>query len=340
MKITTILILITSLFLACGNTTKEKKEDIEQTTAELKPGQKVELNNKTENDEGLTKAFEIVNYLKIKDYEKVRGSFFDPIAKKVPEELLKKYSDKASELIAEFGIPESGKVLKQITFTQINEPEITKKTNTQLLVYAFPMPPARKNEPPLRMITISFLPSVGFDKMVAFNVLDNSNVKQVKPDFEKLSKFDFKQADFKRIRIYHTGGAPKKGRDGELSEKISDLDKTVQQSLNKTIELLSKARIEKTEIANDITRYEGNPETISLHLIPYEKLMVMPNEIDRPYLMITEILENENKLTEKETEYIIVRQFKQLNSAYLYFLKKSENIELYNQIKTLENYTR
>ena len=91
------------------------------------------------------------------------------------------------------------------------------------------MPPARKNEPPLRMITISFLPSVGFDKMVAFNVLDNSNVKEVKPDFEKLSKFDFKQSDFKRIRIYHTGGSPKNGKDNELSEKISDLNKTVQE---------------------------------------------------------------------------------------------------------------
>ncbi|MBJ2172746.1 hypothetical protein JBL43_00760 [Aureibaculum sp. A20] len=336
MKITTIFILMTSLFLACGNATKEKKELVEGTTAELSSEPKIE----SQNDRGITKAYEIINYLKTKDYKKVRASFFNPVAKKVPEELLKKYVDKASELIAEFGIPEKEKVLSQVSSGQINEPEITKERNIEFLIYAFPMPPARKNEPPLRMITISFLPSFGFDKMIMLNVLDNSNVKEVKPDFEKLDKFDFKQSDFKRIKIYHTGGSQKSGKDGELSEKISDLKKTVQESLNITIELMSKSKIEKTEIANDITRYKGNPETISLHLIPYEKLMVMPNEIDRPYFMITQILENENGIVEKEKDYIIVRQFKQLNSSYLYYLKKSENMELYNQLKSMENYAR
>ncbi len=323
MKYIILLIFTSNIVLAFGNPKIEKKE--------LKTETQKESDNLS--DKGFKKALEIMYFFKNKDYDKIRSSFYEPIAKKVPENILKQYTNKASLLITEYGIPKKEKVINQVSFSKINEPQITKETNVELLVYMFPMPSTERNEPPLRMITISFLPSIGFDKIVAFNVLDNSKRTTIKPDFEKLLSFNFNLNNFKQIRIYNTN----KGNDKALNQKISELDNEKVKSLNKILNLINKTNIEKTETSSDITRYKGNPETISLHLNPYEKMM-MPNEITETYFMITEILEKESD--EKESEWIIIRQFKTLTSSYLYYLNKIENKELYNELKKLKNYTR
>lgn len=330
MKFIILLIFTSNILLACGNPKIEKQELKKETQKELEI--KTEKDNLS--DKGFEKALEIMSFFKNKDYDNIRNSFYEPIAKKVPENILKQYTDKASLLIAEYGIPKKEKVINQVSFSKINEPQITKETNVELLVYMFPMPSTERNEPPLRMITISFLPSIGFDKIVAFNVLDNSKRSTIKPDFEKLINFNLNLTNFKRIRIYNTN----KGNDKALNQKISELDNEKIKSLNKILNLINKANIEKTETTSDITRYKSNPETISLHLNPYEKMMMMPNEITKTYFMITEILENETD--EKESEWIIIRQFKTLTSSYLYYLNKTENKELYNELKKLKNYTR
>lgn len=327
MKIKIILILIASISLSCGNTKKLKNTEAETTTKS-----KSESQIKLGDNDGIERAYEIIGYLKDKDLKKIKNSFFEPIAAKVSDDVLKKIAVKASELISEFGIPGKEQVMQQIKFTQINLPEITKETNVQLLEYAFPMPADNTKPIPLKSIKITFLPSEGYSKVIGISVVDNSNIREVEPDFEKLSSFNFNLNEFKKVRI---GNQNKEGYKS-LDKKISELSSQHITSINKVLKLINTAEIEKTEIAYDIIRYNGNPETISLQLNPYDRIM-MPHETTEPYFMISEILDTISE--EKESEWIIISHFKILNSQYIYYLSKSGNLELYNELKKLKKYT-
>ncbi len=333
MRLIFTLTFVSNFLIACGNPIADKiQEKIFKNEIEIKSDIKKDT---LITDLGYKKAIEIMRLIQVKDYSKVRNSFFTPISKQIPEKTLRLYIDKAANLISKYGIPNKDEVINGASFTTINIPEITSETNVELLLISFPMPVTKRNEPPLGMVSISFLPSVGFDKIVGFNVLDNSNRKIIKPDFDKNVKFSLSIDKFKKIRIYNTN----KGNDKSLDKKITELEFEQIKSIKRIISLINKSKIEKIETVSDITRYKGNPETISLHLNSYNEF-IMPNEMDKPHLLITEILNNEQGVVEKENDWIIIRQFKILTSSYLYYISKGENMELYNELKKLKEYTR
>ena len=45
-------------------------------------------------------------------------------------------------------------------------------------------------------------------------------------------------------------------------------------------------------------------------------------------------------IKEEKADWILVQQFKMLTSSYLYFIKKSDNTELYNELKELKKFSR
>jgi len=207
--------------------------------------------------------------------------------------------------------------------------------------YGFPMPLSERKGPPIRMINIGFIMSNGFDKIVNFSIIDNTKTPKINPDFEPLKVIDFSLEQFKRIRIYYSPGSTS-NTSSELNKTIKEARKTNKDAISeieKIILLFNKATINRVDTTYDITRYNGNPETISLHLFPNEELMIMPDKINKPFVMITIILTEQDEIEELETDWIIIRHFKKLNSSYLYFLSKDNNKELYNMLKELKGET-
>jgi len=330
-----LLLILFTVVITGACTSSQNKKEIATSSSNK---QKVESNsNNLAKSPGYQLAIKTLKYFEKQEYSKIRQMFYEPIGNTIEEEVLKTYTDAAAELIRQYGIPNSKYVNIENSVSRINMPEITTDPTIEIVTYSFPMMPKHQlSDIPSRIIKVSLFPSKGYEKIAGFNVFDNTKTPVITPDFDPLSKFSFNISNFKRVRVVYSN----EGASSKEESLIAELDATRSNQIKKVISLLNKAKIEKFDTVSDILRYNGQPETIMLHLNPYEDMFVMPEDITSPYFVVTEILNEEKGIKEEKADWILVQQFKMLTSSYLYFIKKSDNTELYNELKELKKFSR
>ena len=292
-----------------------------------------------QNIEGIEKGFEssqkVIELIKDKEYNAIRSSFLSQIGKSIPDNMLMKYTNQGAELIKEYGMPDKDFVNKRLMMTKVNDKTIINEESTIVIYFDYPFPaPSEKGQPAERMISIGYIQALGFNKIVALQVIDNTKRPIIKPSFAKLEKLDFNIDDISRYRIRYSGGNVDPEASNTVTGDINELksnEKIYNQS-KKVLELLKDAKIARHEPIKDMPRHNGKPEMIIFQLNFDPNFMAPPEMLKKPHIMVLLILNEETGKSEKNIDWIEIRQFSGMNIGYKYFVSVKEHNELYNQI--------
>jgi len=275
-------------------------------------------------------AYKIINLIKEKDYEKIKKCFPPEIGLNIPDNTLKYYVDMGAGFISEYGIPKEDELISKVKFAQ------TKEGTIQIYSIVFPFPaPKEKYTMPERIIEIGFIEKYGNDKITNIQVAELKPVQTIEQSNIKfLDKLKFGTDSISNWRIYYSRGNVKniKSINPEVfavsgnKQKLSDLkiDTLVQIMFNN----LEKAPIKEKKFQNDITRYNGRPETISFR---------WQYKGDNQFYSMQIIILEDSDVSEKLNEFVEVNISVFANEASIYLIKKTDLDQL---IKILTDFSK
>jgi hypothetical protein len=254
----------------------------------------------------------LIALIKASDYDKVLKMFPDEIAANIPREVLKQYIDMGADFIEKYGIPNDDDLITKVKFVPTKDGEI------KIYSITFPFPAGEKYSIPARVIEVGFIPKYGDEKIVNLNITELTpmqSVNAVEAGF--LDKLDFNTKSITDWRLYYEKGETKNNNkevfavSGDKAKLESlQLESQIQSMFNN----LSAAPITEKKIQNDITRYNGKPENISLR---------WQYKGDSQFYRISIILNEETGIIEPLSKYaeISISEFANEQTIYL-ILKK------------------
>ena len=290
-------------------------------------------------DIGLTKSFEIINLIKIKDYNTIKSSFIPQVERTIQLETFTKYIDQCAELIERFGIPEKKDVSRRIMTINLGDNDIIDKTNTFIFYYDFPFPVSNiTGKPAEKMISIGFFKELDYQKIVALKLTDNTIKSKILPSFSRLENFDFNINKISHFRIHYTPGNVKKENKKTVTGNFDDLYKNHKlfEQCDSILSLLNNTKITKFDTITEMPRQNGKPEMLIFQLSFDPNYMAPPQTLKEPHLMFILIIKEEEGIPEGNIDTIELMQYKSINNGYSYRFDRKKNEELYKKIVRLK----
>ena len=263
----------------------------------------------------LATAKKAIELIQNKSYKEILKLFPDEIANSIPEKTLIYYVDMGAGFIKEDGIPKDSDLMTKANFMNTKDGMVTVTSIT------FPFPaPKQQNTMPKKFIEIGFMDKYGDSKIA------NLNVQELKPmnmmstsNTEFLETLDFGIDSIKSWRIYYTkGNINNSNREVfAISGKKEELkEMAIEQEFTELFKELKTAKITEKTVLNDIVRYEGKPETISLR---------WQFEGDNKFYRLSTILTKEKGTSEEFDDYLIFSTSVFANEQSIYKIKKSDS---------------
>ena len=277
------------------------------------------------NKDRLETSKKLINLIEKKDYQKIIKLFPDEIAKKIPEKALKYYTDMGAKFISDYGIPRDGYLLTKVNIV----PTKTETILVNSIIFPFPAP-KKKHTMPKRIIEVGFIEKYGNKKIISFNVSELQPLPAPK-NIKYLNKLEFGTDSISRWRIYYSKGNIKNSN-RDVFAVSGDLDKIKELNIEKEFKTffneLEKAPIKEKLYPNDIIRFKGNPEEISL---------TWHYKGNNKSYRITMIINKENNIDEPLDNYIIVSTSIFANQPTVYYVAKDKVKKLVQTLTEFAN---
>ncbi len=264
------------------------------------------------NKDRLETSKKLINLIEKKDYDQILKLFPEEMSKRIQLKALKYYVDKGSEFISKYGIPKDNELITKVNIVP------TKDGAVLVNSIIFPFPASKeKNTMPKRIIEVGFIEKFGNKKIVSFTVA-NLQPPSAPKNINYLDKLAFGTDSISNWRIYY-----EKGNIQNNNRKVfavsGDLSKLKKLKIEKTfknfLKELSKAPIKEKLYPNDIVRFKGNPENISLS---------WQYKGDSKFYRISMILNKEKNVEEPLNNYVIVSTSIYANQPTVYYVEKSK----------------
>ncbi len=271
----------------------------------------------------LATAKKTLELVKAKEYKKILKLFPTEIANNIPEETLKYYVDMGAKFIEEDGIPTDSDLTIKANFMNTKDGMVTVTSIT------FPFPtPKQEYTMPKKIIEIGFMEKYGDSKIVNLNVRElTPMIMPVSTNTEFLDTLNFGLDSLTTWRIYYTKGNIE-NENREVFAVSGNKDKINQLDLTKDFEdlfkTLKKSEITEKKALNDIVRYAGKPETISLRF---------QFKGDNKFYRLSAILTSEENSSEPLNDYLIFSTSVFANQQSIYKIKKSDAPKLVELLK-------
>ncbi len=259
------------------------------------------------NQDQLKTAKKVVNFIKSKKYKQILNAFPKEIASTIPNKTLEYYVDLGAKYISEDGIPDDDALMTKATMM------VTKEGPKLITSITFPFPaPKQKYTMPKRIIEISFMEKYGNLKIASFNVMEYAAISNLTTESAVfLDSLNFGLDSISNWRIYYSkGNIINKNKPVFAVSGTKDSIKTLglTNDFNSIFHSLKNAEIAEKTILNDIIRYNGKPENISLRWqfkgsgTFYRISLILTEEVDQKedlnaYIVVsTSVFANENTI--------------------------------------------
>jgi len=273
------------------------------------------------NKDRLETSKKLVKLIEKKDYKKILKLFPDEIAKKIPEKALKYYVDMGSNFISEYGIPKDKDLITKVNIV----PTKTETVMVNSIIFPFPAT-KEKYTMPKRIIEVGFIEKFGNKKIISFNVAEFQPPPAPK-EIKYLDKLEFGTDSISNWRIYYSKGNIK-NENREVFAVSGDLNKMkklkIEKTFNEFFKELTNASIKEKLYPNDIVRFKGNPENISIS---------WQYEGNNKFYRISMILNKENNIDEPLNDYVIVSTSIFANQPTVYYVEKKNVMKLVESLK-------
>jgi hypothetical protein len=254
------------------------------------------------------------------------------ILKTIKEETLTQYVSSASEIVSKYD-----KVApKEFVLLGTSATNYQNK-NINILSLIFPFPPPNKPEIVSdQQIIFIFSDDIQKGKIVGFRLRDFAGpARKIEEEAKKkphLEKFNLKAEQVDWFRIWYDKGPVKNDLGNKSGVYALSGNKTMLKTAkiyklySEILNLVNTAKIDSTDINYSFTKTIGNPEYLYLR-------MTFNNSDykDLGEFSILTILTEEKGVDELYKGYIIVKH----SETHRYFLKISENMELWNKLNEL-----
>lgn len=271
----------------------------------------------------LATAKKAIEFVKIKDYKKLLKLFPSEIANNIPEKMLKYYVDMGSRFIEEDGIPNDSDLIIKASFMNTKDGMVTVTSIT------FPFPaPKQQYTMPKKIIEIGFMEKYGNSKIVNLNVREMTPmITSASTNTEFLDTLDFGLDSLTTWRIYYSKGNVQNNNRAVFAvsgdkAKISELELT--KDFENLFKTLKESEVTEKTVLNDILRYKGKPETISIR---------WQFKGDNKFYRLSTILTSEANSSEPLNDYLIFSTSVFANKQSIYKIKKTDAPKLVELLK-------
>ena len=273
------------------------------------------------NKDRLATSKKLVKLIEKKDYKNITKLFPDEISKNIPKDALKYYVDMGSKFISKYGMPKDDDLITKMNVVP------TKYGAVIVNSIIFPFPATKqKNIMPKRIIEVGFIEKYGNKKIITFNVAELQPPPAPK-NIKYLDKLEFGTDSISNWRIYYSKGNIK-NENREVFAVSGDLNKMKELKIEKTFKEffkeLANAPIKEKLYPNDIVRFKGNPENISL---------TWQYKGDNKFYRISMILTKEENVDEPLYDYVIVSTSIFANQPTVYYVEKKNVAKLVKSLK-------
>jgi hypothetical protein len=254
------------------------------------------------------------------------------ILKTIQDETLVQYVNSASEIVKKYEkvAPKEFVLLGTSTTNYQNN-------NINILSLIFPFPPPNKQEIVSdQQIIFIFSDDIQKGKIVGFRLRDFAGpARKIEEEAKKkphLEKFNLKADQIDWFRIWYDKGPVKNDLGNNSGVYALSGNETmlktakIYSKYSEILNLVNSAKIDKTDINYSFTKTVGNPEYLYLRMT-----FNSADYNDLGEFSIFTILTEEKGIDELNKEYIIVKH----SETHRYFLKISENMELWNKLNEL-----
>jgi hypothetical protein len=254
------------------------------------------------------------------------------VLKTIKDETITQYVSSASEIVKKYD-KVSPKEFVLLGTSAANYQN--RNINISSLIFPFPPP----NKPEIvsdQQIIFIFSDDIQKGKIVGFRLRDFAGpARKIEEEAKKklhLKKFNLKAEKIDWFRIWYDKGPAKNnlGNNSGVYALFGDKTMLKKAKINKIFSeilyLINIAKIDSTDINYSFAKTVGSPEYLYIRMA-----FDSPEYSDLGEFSILTILTEENGIDELYKEYIIVKHSK----AHRYFLKISENMELWNKLNEL-----
>ena len=276
-------------------------------------------------------SLEALEMLKQMDIEGFKHLIDETVLKGINDQTLKTYAQQASDILNKHELPKKEFLMLGISATAYNG----KPINVLSLGFPFP-PPGKPGAIADQYIMMIFSKDISEDKIVGFKIRDLTGpARKIEEKARKtphLSHFDFKTENVTWFRIWYDRGPVKNNFGGQsgvyaLSGNLAKLKEAeIEKLISEIFNLLNSAKIDSTDYKYGLRKTVGNPEDIYLRFTFKNYDYTEFNEFD-----ILSIITPEDGVDELSDGYIVIKH----SQVYRYFLKVSDNQELWEKLKTL-----
>jgi hypothetical protein len=242
----------------------------------------------------------------------IKKLFPDEISKNIPEKALKYYVDMGSTFISKYGIPTDESLLTKVNIVP------TKTGVVMVNSILFPFPATKeKSTMPKRIIEVGFIEKYGNKKIVSFKVAELQPPPAPK-EIIYLDKLEFRTDSISKWRIYYSKGNIK-NKNKEVFAVSGNLDEMkklqIETDYKNLLKELAEAPIKEKLYPNDIVRFNGKPENITLS---------WQYQGDNIFYRISMIINKEKNVEEPLNNFVIVSTSIFANQPTVYYVEKNK----------------